>query len=559
MGYIYSTLLFLSWLVPLHILPWVGWHQEVLSFALVLLLGWHALVLTRGHKSLLVPKSTLILAAGMVVIFIQWLTNQITFGGDVLVLAFYLSLMAICISAGFGVARYKQDSASVLHVFALVILTGALTSVVIALVQAFDVWESASLINRTMSARRPGGNLGQPNHLATLLLMGIASLAYLYEEKKCGVALATFCFTLLIWGIAMTESRTGLVSFFLMAAWWFARRRSVGFTTSLFVVLTGCAGLILLTWGWPPFLSFVQSGGSVAGMLANHVDISAGTRLIVWPQLIQAVLQHPWFGWGLREVSVAHNAVLHAYTQGEPFTYAHNILLDLAIGVGLPMTIFLLIVTAVWLWRRLQSTKNLLPWYCIALALPFFVHSLLEFPFAYAYLLVPATIAIGVLEGILMPNQFIKINWWLATMALSIVSATMVWSVVEYVVVEEDFRVARFEAMHIGETPKEYERPKIHLLTQLDALLEAARLVPAPDMSPERIELARKVAMRFPWTATQNRYALSLALNGNAAEAVRQLKVMRAMHGEKMYDGIKANWRELANTRYPQLKVLIIP
>ena len=97
------------------------------------------------------------------------------------------------------------------------------------------------------------------------------------------------------------------------------------------------------------------------------------------------------------------------------------------------------------------------------------------------------------------------------------------------------------------------------LLTQLGALLEGSRTVPAPGMSPERIDLARKLALHFPSPALQNRYALSLALNGNPEEAIRQLKVMRAMHGEKAYQDIKANWSQLADTRYAQLQLLKIP
>jgi hypothetical protein len=139
------------------------------------------------------------------------------------------------------------------------------------------------------------------------------------------------------------------------------------------------------------------------------------------------------------------------------------------------------------------------------------------------------------------------------------VATLMARSVVEYIAIEEDFRVVRFEALHVGQTPSSYERPEIYLLNQLDALLDAGRIVPAPGMQPERIELSRKVAMRYPWTATQNRYALSLALNGNPEEALRQLKVMRIMHGEKAYEGIKANWVELSNTKYPQLKDLALP
>ena len=89
---------------------------------------------------------------------------------------------------------------------------------------------------------------------------------------------------------------------------------------------------------WPGILNFILIGG-LDDSAATQVNLHAGTRLLVWPQLWEAVLQRPWFGWGLREVSEAHNAVLHAHAQSEPFTYAHNVVLDLAVGMGLPLTL----------------------------------------------------------------------------------------------------------------------------------------------------------------------------------------------------------------------------
>jgi hypothetical protein len=135
----------------------------------------------------------------------------------------------------------------------------------------------------------------------------------------------------------------------------------------------------------------------------------------------------------------------------------------------------------------------------------------------------------------------------------------MAWSVVEYVAIEEDFRIVRFEALRIGATPASYQRPHVILLTQLDALLHGGRIVPKPGMSADEVELARKVALRFPWPATQNRYAQSLALNGNPDEAIRQLLVLRALHGEAAYAQVKAGWTLLAHEKYPQLQTLKLP
>jgi hypothetical protein len=78
-------------------------------------------------------------------------------------------------------------------------------------------------------------------------------------------------------------------------------------------------------------------------------------------------------------------------------------------------------------------------------------------------------------------------------------------------------------------------------------------------MPKEDIELTKTVALRYPWPATQNRYALALALNGNSAEATRQLRVMRAQHGERAYAKIKDAWTTLANEQFPQLRVLQLP
>lgn len=548
-----------SWLVPMHILPWVGWQQEVMAFAAVLGLGWHALFVSHAPGRLVIPKATLLPVAVAFIIVAQCWTRQITFSGDALALGFYLVLIAVCLYLGYTLSVQLKTAQTTLDGFVLTLLVGALISVVITLAQVFEVWEFMPLINRTESIRRPGANLGQPNHLATLLLMGIASLAYLYELKKWSTTLASLLFAVLIVGLALTESRTGLLSFFLMSFWWLVRRRAVGFKVSAWAVLMSGASLIFLLWAWPPFLAFVQSGGEMTGRFAERINLSAGMRLVVWPQLWEAALQHPWFGWGLREVSQGHNAVLHSYTQAEPFSYAHNIFMDLAVGMGLPLTALFGLVFAVWGWRRTRDAQTLLPWYCIAIILPLAVHSLLEFPFAYAYLLVPAMLATGVLEGVLAPTRMFRVAWWPAAMGLCLATLLMVWSAVEYVWIEEDFRIARFEAVHIGETPVNYERPKIVLLSQLDALMAGARIVPTPDMSEASIELARKVAMRYPWTATQNRYALSLALNGNVQEALRQLKVMRAMHGERSYTLIKMNWENLAQTKYPQLRELQLP
>jgi O-antigen ligase len=548
-----TFLLSLALLQPMHLLPWVSWHSEVLAFLALLLLASELCfqIFANRQRYLHVPRSMIAGAFLILVLVAQYSAGVITYFGDALVLFFYVSLCVIAVTVG----AHKNS----LTCLPVAMLLAALISTALALTQALGVWNDLTWIAGVTSSRRPGANLGQPNQFATLLLMGMASLAYLYESRRLGKTIGGLLLALLVLGLALTESRTGLLSLLLMAAWVLAYRRIVGLRTQPVAVGLTVAGLLGLLWVWPTFIAYFQAGGGVEGGVSVSMDTSAGTRLLVWPQLITAVLQRPWFGWGLREVSEAHNAVLHSYTSGEAFSYAHNIVLDLAVGMGIPLTVIAMLIVAVWTYRRVLAVKTLLAWYCLALILPMAVHSMLEFPFAYAYFLLPTMLAVGVLEKQLAPLKMIPVSRATAFGLIGGLTVLMVWSAVEYVQVEEDFRVARFEVLHIGYTPSDYQRPRIILLTQLDALLEGVRMVPEPRMGVERIEFSRRVAMRYPWTATQNRYALSLALNGNATEARRQIQVMRAMHGEATHRSIMGSWKELSETKYPQLKEFVTP
>ena len=127
-------------------------------------------------------------------------------------------------------------------------------------------------------------------------------------------------------------------------------------------------------------------------------------------------------------------------------------------------------------------------------------------------------------------------------------------AVKEYINLEEDFQVARFEALRVGSRPAGYESPHTTLLTQLDAVVKCARLVISPGMQQEDIDLLGKTAKRFPWSALQYRYALALGLNNNPSEASRQLQIIKAMNDERSYARIWDNWHNLASEKYPQLR-----
>ncbi|GAB3500753.1 O-antigen ligase family protein [Curvibacter fontanus] len=558
-------LLLASWLQPMHVLPWASWHSELLAlaalawFVAVQLLGKRGVM---GESQLAVPRLIWLPLALGVYALIQFGLGQIVYFGDALMIALYMGACCMALTVGYQwgaePALTSQERASEVNLeqLAMTVLAGALLSVSIMLAQAFDVWNTADWVSRTEGYRRPGGNIGQPNHMATLILMGVASVVWLHKTDRLSSRLAVVMQPLLILGLAMTESRTGLLSAVVLTGWWLLRRKVFADVQSVRAVVYAWIGLLLLVWAWPIFIS-AWHYASTEGVSRAHAGV--GVRSVVWAQLLEAALQHPWLGWGLREVSQAHNAVLHLHRESAPFTYAHNVLLDLAVGIGFPLTLVVVVVSARWFWRRMTWVHTPAGWYCMALTIPLVVHSMLEFPHSYVYFLIPVLLAIGVLEAGAAQGAVLKIRVSYASASAFLLFLLMAWSAVEYVAIEEDFRVARFEALRVGQTPSEYAVPESMLLTQLDAMLKATRTRPAPGMSTSDIDLLRRAAGRFPWTAIQNRYALSLALNGHPEEAVRQMQVIRAMHGDKHYEAVKVTWELMAKEKYPQLKKLKLP
>ncbi len=547
--------------MPEHFPPWVSWHAEVLAFLAVFMAAWVLMARLPGQgataRGINLPIVIWPLVALALLAVLQQLAGLMTFWGDVLVVWFYAALCITCLILGFSAVpghTEKRGFDSPVTVLALALVIGGVASTVAAFSQTFELWENSQWIARMPSLHRPGGNLAQPNHLATLLMMALASVVFLHESKKLSAlpgALLVFVFGL---GLAVTASRAGMLGFLALLVWWLAKRSKIGSQTPPWVAAVVGAGFLLLFGLWPRFYALVEMSGAAELRL-----LDSGGRVQVWPQLVEALFEKPWWGWGIREVARAQNSVAHAYAFSLPFTYSHNLVLDLALWLGLPIAAILVMAGLIWFWRRAMAANQLLPWYCLAVAIPLAVHSMVEYPFAYAYFLAPVMFLLGVMEASLGMQPVFRLRLPIAVAALFVTSALLVWSAVEYFRIEEDFRVVRFEALHIGQTPASYQKPDVVLLTQLGALLEGGRISPRPGMSADELLLVKNVALHYPWTATQNRYALALALNGQPGEAIRQLRVMRALYGEKMYQEIKANWEALAKDKYPQLRELKLP
>lgn len=559
------ALLLASWLQPLHVGPWISWHSEVLA---VVSLIWFALVETQqlvraGQKRLELPQVLLALPIILaVLVFGQAAVGLIEFVGDAIVIGGYLLMCVIAIAVGYqwGCAKDKKQEemrgVCPLQLLAIGVLTGAVLSTVIALVQVLDVWPGITWITKIDGIRRPGANLAQANHLGTLLLMGTASAIYLQQTKRLGLGATGVLSIILILGLTLAESRTAWLSLMALTGWCLWKRRVVQDGGYLPLVIVTFWILILLGyWSWPGLISdwFGEDGGEVRSMAV------IGLREQAWRQLIHAVLEKPILGWGAGGVTEALSHVASGEVVSGPFTYAHNVVLDLAIGFGVPTAVMVAGAVLYWICNQICRVQTMDAWYALAMIMPVAIHSLLEFPFAYVYFLLPIMMCVGHIAGQTQKTQSMQVPVSLATIVLLMFALGVAWTTKEYLAAEEDYRVARFEALNVGQTPKEYDRPQIFLLTQLDALLTATRERPKPGMTHEQLDLLRRVAAKYPWSALQNRYAVALALNGKGDEAIKQLRVIKSMHGNEHYQKIKLGWIQLGSSEYPELYEIALP
>ena len=532
--------LFASFFVPLHFPPWMSWHSEMLVAAGVML-ACCALLAKRaaaGHalQTVELPHSVNMILFFPVLALLQWLFGQLPYGGDVLVIGFYAALCAGCLALGFASGGHSQ-SHKPCETLAWVLLVAGLGSTVIALVQVLDVWANSEWIVRGYIPRRPGANLAQPNHLALLLMMAMASLAYLNMcSNVLGRWVSILLFFLLAVGLAMTESRAGLLQLWVLAVLFSLKALSAeshfsaSSGLSRWQVVSGTTLATALFVSYPTIFGLLNG---VNGMVGRMTEGSM--RFVVWPQLVEAVMLKPWLGWGMLQVGPAHNAVAHAYPEAEAFHYSHNIFLDLAIWLGLPAAVCLTLLAAVWLLRHLIKAQAASTVYALALVLILGVAATLEYPHTYAYFLAPVAFAMGVLERV-HDAKILHISSVRVALASAVaVTGLMAWSAVEYLALEEDIRVVRFQASKIGSIPQGYEPPKTLWLTQLSALANNSRIKVTPNMTQPQLAALQNTALRYPWTATQSRYALALAMNGNLFEGQRQLHVMRAQHGTRIF------------------------
>ena len=550
----FGLLLFLlAWLAYDHYRPWVNFHSESLAFAGIGLLLASCLLAVNGGARL-APKIVLPVLVVLLMPWIQYVFQISLFAGDAVVGSLYIYGLATAIWLGFGYASNVNSEPALFPIFC-VLWVAAFASAAIGLLQWLNLQGTFTVyVVQTDIGDRAMGNLGQPNQLATLMLIGIASLAWTFEKNRIGLTGLTAGVAFLTLALVLSQSRAGLlgvlvISFFMV---WKSQSHAGRLKQRYIFAWAVIYGFGML------LLPYLQDALMLGDSRSMNV-VADASRPIIWKQVLSGISQAPWFGYGWNQTPTAHSFGSIAVPGVLTYTNAHNIVLDLLAWTGIPLGLLMTGLCGWWFVSRIYRVRELNAVYAMAALLPVLVHSMVEYPFAYSYFLLSAGLMIGIVEAahLNVKTVSLKLRWMVASLAIwFVVGACMIY---EYFQVEKDFVVVRFENLRVGQTPTDYEAADVRLLSHMGAMLNAFRQKAEPRMSVQDIENLRRTSLRFGYGALNLRYAIALGLNGSPIEATRQFAIIRGMYGTLYHQAAVSVLRELQHEKYPELALVLTP
>lgn len=533
-----AALLVVPWLIPIHTQPWTFFHGDTAMAIAVLPLALWALVADRSPFR--VPLAAIAAGVLAVVPLLQWVMGLIRFAGDAWLAAIYLLGFAAAIVVG---ARARRLRPSLLpNILFASFGVAAMLSFVLALCQWLRL-DWPGLFVFPLPYARPMANLAQPNHLATLLVWGLVALWGSYLAGHLRGALCTVAAGLLLFGIAMTQSRVGGLEVLLLGCAAVVFRGALRTRRNAWVLVLLGMWFLTVFLAWAPLNDVMQL--PQAQSLAQRM--APGSRILIWQLLLDAAVQRPWTGWGWNQVVLAQVALASGHPAvHEVFSYSHNLVLDLILWNGLPVA--LLVCAGLVAWCVKQVRQAVTPERALLLTAVgvFLLHAQFELPHGYLLFLLPVGLMVGALDGGSEYRWHVAVPRVVVALPLVVLVFCLVVVVRDYVRIEEAWMAYRMQAARIGTIEPAPIRQAV-VLTNLQALLETVRIEPRRGMPQEEIEKLHLLAEHQPGAGSLFRYAQASALNGGIANASKALDVLCRLHKGAECASAKVSWIAVAD------------
>lgn len=547
---IWAATLSVSWLLPNHYQPWLAFHLDAWAALCTATASFTVIWRSRSNA----PWHPLPVVAALLVFLpgLQTLFGLIPLTGVAWTSSAYLA--GFCLALVIG-AKWEANQAGQLgDGLFLAIGIAALVSVGLQLQQWLQI-DGIELWKMGGGPERPYANFGQPNQLGTFLLWGLLAVGWGWVRQRIGNAVAILMAAFLLFGVALTASRTAWIGLaILVMSVWYWRRLWVNSRAPLVVTSLGLwFVLFVVTQSW---LRSILVGD--APLPPDYLNPMSGQhRLLAWTAFWDAIWQRPWFGYGWYQVVPAQMAVAvdHPSLQSV-FTSTHNLFLDLLIWCGIPLGLAISIALLVWGWRKASAVRHAEEVILVLFLAVVANHAMLELPLHYAYFLLPVGLVMGVLNTRLGEAPVFFMPRWMSIGVCLFVTTVLVLIIRDYSRIEpshENFRMERMriKVAHLGP-------PDVLLLTQWREFIEVARIEPTKDMRATEIDKIRHVANFFSGSLLIHKLATALALNQQPEEATLWLKrlcksapVNECMDAETIWTKQSLEYSDIAAIPWP--------
>lgn len=549
---LWSAALAFGWLLPNHYLPWLAFHADAWVAVSLLLATWAVILRSRGPLS--IHQMPMLAALLIGIVWLQYVFDLVPQAGVAWIGSSYLFGFFLALLIG---ARWETDCPGQMgDGLFLAIGIAAIASVGLQLRQWLQL-DGLELWTINSSPWRPYANLGQPNQLGTLLLWGVLATGWGLMRLRIGGRTALLMASFLLFGIALTGSRSAWLAVILLvsAAWLWRRLWSNKWLpwaiSGLGLYFVAC----VLGLGW---LNNFFQGVADSSLIDGVARISSEIRPLAWATLVDAALQKPWTGYGWGQIVMAQMEVAehHPYL-GSIFSYSHNMFLDLMLWFGIPLGLIISAALMQWLYKSLRAVRHEQDAILLLVLLVVGNHAMFELPLYYGYFLLPAGLVIGAINVRLGAPVWFKTGFWLPVGLLSVATVLLSLLVRDYTRVETSFRALRMEGqgfqLKSSKTP-----PDVLLLTQWRDYIRMARIDARAGLSGDDLQAMRNGIALWPTVRIFHKLATSLALNEQPDEARLWLKKMCKVVAPLDCAHVRNMWIRQGQ-RYPEIAAIPWP
>ena len=549
--YLFAFSLALSWILPNHALPWRSFHKDL--WILMWLICASIWILFASEDPLVLTKSSLVIITSSLIPIFQYKFNLIaTFGQAVISSGYVLA----CGTALFIAQQpLQKNNYYLVHCLFIGIGVACVLCFSIQTAQWLSIYDDNLLtiigffILPIANGDRPSANLLQPNLLATLFIWGVIAGFWGYLHKVFHHILLIPYLMCISFGLALTQSRIGIVELFVLTAvMWFWRKHLPG--KKCFYVCVALTCQTVLLYFFLPTLSThlnnLDTSRNYASLFQDNVRITA------YQIFFDAIWQRPWFGYGMSNLNNAYLELASTQIdQSLNFNHSHNLVLDLTLWLGVPLGTLFIGGFIYWLRLAITSVADVRQATLLAAVVSFAMHTIVELPHQYAIYLVPLFIFVGSIKTCDINKSTCKITRNVALFVTASLAVVILTTARDYLRYEEYYSAWLFERQKIGRLTKAAQ-PRLLVLHQLDNVMTLQRMLPQPNETQENLKWMHFAVRGEPSQVAYFNYVVAMALNGNRDEAVLWMHKINVTYDANDIKVIYKAWA--ANQKkYPQI------